>query len=674
MDFYFAKKREMSSNPHNPRKIRLDKWLVSPMLAWLLCAGLSHAAGLGRINVLSRLGQPFAAEIELINVGKAELGSLQVRLAPTAAYQAENLPFDPALNTLRLSLEQRANGTHYIRATSVQRVTEPYLHLLIDLSSPDSKFRRGYAALLDLPDVTESAGVAPGLTSPAPGVSPSQAPGPVRAPRASAAQSSAPAVTPAPAAITPAPVAPVPRAPVASVAPAKTATPAQTAVTPADTKPVEPAKPGTAKPETPKPASPESASAPVDAVQATPAQPAAKAPASAPATEPSPPVPAKAAEPAKTAQRNVNESTTNPLVLMGGAILALLAGIGALWAMRRRKQTPDQVVEPVAPTFTAKAADDSTSDAVAAARTAPALATTAMDATPGDSSPHEATVASVTDIVDPIEEARVYREYGQHDQAEKILREALSKEPGREDIQMQLLEVLAERGDSEGFNQLARRLHKQTGGRGTHWKSVMAMGFALDPNYPLYSPPQEGGVPGSGSDAGMDPVPASASAADDMGNTTDILLQREAPNAEMEKTMVLVRPVEKPSTPAVDPLPAFNFELPASSAPQESDASDKVAATPAAKEDSGLDFIIDFPDSKSKAPAEPAAPAPALVSASDAQREEIQQKIDLARAYKEMGDKDGALELLREVEREGAPWQQAEAREIILSLDEIADP
>ncbi|PJA57865.1 MAG: hypothetical protein CO164_05640, partial [Rhodocyclales bacterium CG_4_9_14_3_um_filter_68_10] len=43
---------------------------------------------------------------------------------------------------------------------------------------------------------------------------------------------------------------------------------------------------------------------------------------------------------------------------------------------------------------------------------------------------------------------------------------------------------------------------------------------------------------------------------------------------------------------------------------------------------------------------------------------EASTKIDLARAYEEMGDKDGARELLEEVIREGNAAEQQRAREM----------
>jgi pilus assembly protein FimV len=48
--------------------------------------------------------------------------------------------------------------------------------------------------------------------------------------------------------------------------------------------------------------------------------------------------------------------------------------------------------------------------------------------------------------------------------------------------------------------------------------------------------------------------------------------------------------------------------------------------------------------------------------------DEVETKLELARAYDDMGDKEGALELLDEVVREGSAQQQAAAREMIARL------
>ncbi|KZY83621.1 hypothetical protein A3741_31390 [Oleiphilus sp. HI0069] len=49
--------------------------------------------------------------------------------------------------------------------------------------------------------------------------------------------------------------------------------------------------------------------------------------------------------------------------------------------------------------------------------------------------------------------------------------------------------------------------------------------------------------------------------------------------------------------------------------------------------------------------------------------DEASTKLDLARAYIDMGDIEGAKDILEEVTKEGSSEQQAEAAELLSSLD-----
>ena len=48
--------------------------------------------------------------------------------------------------------------------------------------------------------------------------------------------------------------------------------------------------------------------------------------------------------------------------------------------------------------------------------------------------------------------------------------------------------------------------------------------------------------------------------------------------------------------------------------------------------------------------------------------EAVGTKLELAKAYLEIGDKDGAREILQEVAKEGSASQQEEAKKLIASL------
>jgi pilus assembly protein FimV len=62
------------------------------------------------------------------------------------------------------------------------------------------------------------------------------------------------------------------------------------------------------------------------------------------------------------------------------------------------------------------------------------------------------------------------------------------------------------------------------------------------------------------------------------------------------------------------------------------------------------------------------SPADAATTSVDPRWQEVATKLDLAKAYEEMGDKDGARELLGEVLKEGDAAQQQQAKALLESL------
>jgi pilus assembly protein FimV len=63
------------------------------------------------------------------------------------------------------------------------------------------------------------------------------------------------------------------------------------------------------------------------------------------------------------------------------------------------------------------------------------------------------------------------------------------------------------------------------------------------------------------------------------------------------------------------------------------------------------------------------APAAASAPSGESKWQEVATKLDIAKAYKEIGDSDGARELLKEVLQEGDAAQQAQAKQMIASLE-----
>lgn len=122
----------------------------------------AHAAGLGKLTVLSSLGQPLRAEIELTSVAQDELGSLVPKLASADAFRQANIDLHPALFSLRFAVEQRGNRP-IVRITSTQPINEPYVDMLLELGGNKNRLVREYTFLLDPPEMraTRPAQIAP---------------------------------------------------------------------------------------------------------------------------------------------------------------------------------------------------------------------------------------------------------------------------------------------------------------------------------------------------------------------------------------------------------------------------------------------------------------------------------------------------------------------------------
>ncbi|MBM5570378.1 MULTISPECIES: FimV/HubP family polar landmark protein [Deefgea] len=109
----------------------------------------ANAAGLGRLNVLSGLGQPFRGEIDLVSVQPGEADSLVVSLAPPEAFATAQISYPPSALGLRFNIEKRANGQYYVTVNSAQAITEPFLDLLVELNWASGRIQREYTALID---------------------------------------------------------------------------------------------------------------------------------------------------------------------------------------------------------------------------------------------------------------------------------------------------------------------------------------------------------------------------------------------------------------------------------------------------------------------------------------------------------------------------------------------
>lgn len=124
------------------------KTLTAAAASAVLLSSAASAAGLGKLTVLSALGQPLRAEIELTAVSNDEANGLVAKLASPDAYRAANIEFNPALLSLRFNVEQRG-GRQFVRISSTQPLNEPFVDLLLELAWDNGRLVREYTFLLD---------------------------------------------------------------------------------------------------------------------------------------------------------------------------------------------------------------------------------------------------------------------------------------------------------------------------------------------------------------------------------------------------------------------------------------------------------------------------------------------------------------------------------------------
>jgi pilus assembly protein FimV len=107
----------------------------------------------------------------------------------------------------------------------------------------------------------------------------------------------------------------------------------------------------------------------------------------------------------------------------------------------------------------------------------------------------------------------------------------------------------------------------------------------------------------------------------------------------------------------------FDLDPPPPARPTlDSTLGERVSSDPPPRE---FEFKLDLDGLDLPTPADATKAAPV---AKDAHWYDVQQKFDLAKAYQEMGDRDGARDILREVLKEGDQDQRTQATQLIAKL------
>lgn len=138
---------------------KLKPWVVAGLLA--LSPAVASSAGLGKLTVLSALGQPLRAEIELLSVQANELDSIVAKVASVDAFKSAGVERSSVMSDIRFSVEQKKDGSQILKMSTVQAVNDPFLDVLIELNWSSGRLLREYTALMDPVGFAEPQAVPP---------------------------------------------------------------------------------------------------------------------------------------------------------------------------------------------------------------------------------------------------------------------------------------------------------------------------------------------------------------------------------------------------------------------------------------------------------------------------------------------------------------------------------
>jgi FimV-like protein len=265
-----------------------------------------------------------------------------------------------------------------------------------------------------------------------------------------------------------------------------------------------------------------------------------------------------------------------------------------------------------------------------------------------------------TNEVDAVAEADVYIAYGRDEQAEEILQDALRLHPDRHALRVKLLEIYATRKDRQKFGTLAAELRVLTHGVGEAWKQAAQMGVVLDPGNLLYGAALREEAVRRVDPTDLHPVPLStavATPAKEISPVIDFEFRLEGLLGEQKNDPgSMIKPAIKPATAA-----GLSSTGKSATITDEHTSSDSSHVLEFSLSDSLLSSL------SSSAVTMPGLKSPGVTEKS-VDFSALQTKLDLAIACDEIGDKEGARELLTEVAGGADPALAQRAQSLLSQL------
>jgi pilus assembly protein FimV len=333
----------------------------------------------------------------------------------------------------------------------------------------------------------------------------------------------------------------------------------------------------------------------------------------------------------------VDRLMDNPVLAGLGVLIAMLLG-GFLWgSMRKHRSQGLFDDEMTLDKHLTKAGGDEASSAGLSI------------SDPGkfdEGSPDEMESHASDDVNDPVTEADVYLAYGRIQQAEDVLQAALQDDPENVAIRSKLLRVYHAAGNATAFNSAAGEFRELIADDDGQWQRIAVLGNELSPGNELYrseteTPVEQDNVVEFEMDS-SEPGDASSQAGE--------IAEADAAVQELDMAMAMGTETVDDAVQELD----MGTET-VDDAVQELEMATETVETEILPE--SIEFTLDDEDEYENE-------AEGLLASAD----EVATKLDLARAYLDMEDPDGARSILQEVIDEGDEEQKSEAQSLISKI------
>ena len=114
-----------------------------------IAASHSWALGLGDLTINSYLNEPISAQIELLDAGAIDESDVRISLAPDAEFDRFGIASSVYLTQIRFEIETTERGK-FVTLSAVEPLRETYLELVVEARWPTGRLLKDYTVLIDL--------------------------------------------------------------------------------------------------------------------------------------------------------------------------------------------------------------------------------------------------------------------------------------------------------------------------------------------------------------------------------------------------------------------------------------------------------------------------------------------------------------------------------------------